>query len=99
MSKIPVNFEDGKMVFGLDLNEDGEKSVEGVLHLSEALQEAISRGEAVEGAKLVDFRFELTKMVLVIDTDKDGESLLELKIDLPEAFDEGQSLLLKKDEE
>jgi len=94
--KISVEFKDGNVEFGLDLNKDGEKSLSGVLYLNEALQEAIKRGKAIEGAKVVDFRFELTKMILVLDTDKDGEKLLEIKIDLAEAFDEGSSLISKK---
>lgn len=96
-NKIPVEFKDGMIVAGLDLDQDGEKSMELKLHMKEGLEEIINRGEAIPGAKLVDFKFEMTKMVLKIDSDKDGEPLLELKIDLAEAFAEGTSLF-KKDE-
>jgi len=95
MSKFDVSFEGGNVKFGMDLNEDGDKSIEATLHLSEALEEVIKRGTPIEGAKIVDFKFELTKMILVIDTDKDGEKLLELKLDLSEAFQEGTSLFKK----
>lgn len=88
MSKVKSEFVDGKFNLGVDLNEDGENSLNMKLNLNEAMQEAIKRGEAIEGAKLVDFKFELTKMVLILDTDKDGEPLLELVVDLPEVFDE-----------
>ncbi len=93
--KISTEFKDGTLIAGLDLNQDGEKSFDMKIHLNEALEEAIKRGEPIEGAKVVDFKFELTKMILVLDTDKDGEKLLELKIDLAEAFDEGTSLIKK----
>ena len=95
MSKFEVSFKEGNLCFGTDLNEDGKKSIDCKLHLNEALEEVIKRGDAIEGAKLVDFRFELTKLVLVIDTDKDGEKLFELVVDLAEAFEEGTSLFKK----
>ena len=84
------NFEvkDGKLSFGVDPNADGENVVSGNLHLSEAIQEAVDRGEAVEGVKVVDFSFNGSKLVLKVDSDKDGEVLLDLEIDLGEAFDE-----------
>ena len=95
MSKFDVIFKEGSLVFGLDLNEDEKKSISCKLHLNEGLEEIIKRGEPIEGAKVVDFRFELTKMILVLDTDKDGEKLFELEVDLAEAFEEGTSLFKK----
>lgn len=86
--KFNVKFEGEELVAGLDLNQDGEELLKLKLKVNEAIQEAISRGEAVEGVKLVDFSFQLTKMVLKLDTDKDGEHLLELEIDLAEVLDE-----------
>ena len=97
--KFDVKIEDSKVKLQLDTNADGQPVVSLNLHLSEALQEAVARGEAVEGAKVVDFKFELTKLVLKIDTDKDGEELLDLEIDLAEAFDEVSSAVSKKDAE
>lgn len=90
MSKFDVKAEDGALCLGIDLNEDGEKLMMAKLNVSEAIQEALQRGESieVEGAKVVGFKFELTKLKLMIDTDKDGEKLLELEIDLAEALDE-----------
>lgn len=92
-----LNFEvkDGNLEIGLDSNQDGEKSLKMKLYLSEALGEVMSRGDAVEGAKLVSLKFEFTKLKVQIDTDKDGEPLLELEIDLGEVFDEVQSLFKK----
>lgn len=95
MEKFSVEFKDGKLNFGVDSDQDGEKAIKGSVHLNEALMEAISRGDAVEGVKVVDFRFELTKMILEIDTDKDGEKVVELEIDLGEAFGEAQALFKK----
>ena len=91
-----TKIEEKNLVIGIDPNKDGEKVLNLKLNLSEALGEAMARGEAVEGAKLVDVKFEMTKLVLVLDTDKDGERLLEMELDLGEAFDEVQSLLKKK---
>lgn len=88
MSKFDVSVEGDVLVLGLDSNEDGEKVLEAKLHLNEALQEAFKKGDAVEGVKVVDFKFSLTKLTVSIDTDKDGEKLLELTIDLAEAIDE-----------
>lgn len=95
MSKASVNFENGKLVFGVDTNEDGENVLTGSLNLSEALQEAFSRGEAVEGVKVVEVKFELTKLKVILDTDKDGENLLELVIDLAEGIDEASGIFKK----
>lgn len=93
--KFDVKFENGNLSFGLDSNQDGQKSISGKLFLNEAIQEVIAKGTAIEGAKVVDFRFELTKMVLIIDTDKDGERLMELEIDLGESIDEATSAFKK----
>ena len=88
MGKFDVSAEDGALVFKVDLNEDGEPVVHGKLNFGEGIQEAFQRGEAIEGAKVVSFKFDLSKLVIAIDTDKDGEKLLELTIDLAEAIDE-----------
>ena len=96
MSKVDVKFKDGSIEFGVDLNQDGEKSVEAKLHLSEALQEVIKRGEKIEGAKVVDFDFSISGITLLLDTDKDGEKLFELKLNFSEAADEFSELFKKK---
>ena len=88
MSKVNFGIKDGSLEFAVDLNEDGEPSLKGKLNLGEAAEEAIKREGAVEGAKIVDFKFAFTKLTLKIDTDRDGENLLELEIDLGEAFQE-----------
>lgn len=93
--KMDIEFKDGVVKFGLDMNQDGEKSIEGELYLSEALQEAINRGEPIEGAKVVSMKFEGMKMVLVIDTDRDGQPLFKIKMNLPEVIDEGSGLIKK----
>lgn len=83
-----LKIEDGVVKYDLDTNNDGESSAKIQLHLSEAVQEAIAKGQSVEGAKVVEVKFELTKLKVVLDTDKDGEALLELEIDLAEVYDE-----------
>jgi len=98
MSKLNFDVKDGSLKVGVDSNEDGQNSLDLELSLSEAVGEALSRGEAVEGAKLVELKFELTTLVLKVDTDKDGEKLLDLKVDLGEAADEIKSLFIKKEE-
>lgn len=72
----------------IDTNKDGQPVVSMGLNLSEAIQEMIKRGTAVENVKVVGFKFMGTKMVLKLDTDKDGEHVLDLEIDLLEAADE-----------
>lgn len=96
MGKLSVKVEDGQLKFGVDANEDGQNSLTVKLHLSEMVQEMISRGGAVDGAKVVDFKFSGTKLTLKIDTDRDGEPLLELELDLAESFDEVASAVTKK---
>ena len=91
MSKLNQEIKDGKLLVGVDTNEDGENSLSMKLNLSEAVSEAIAKGEAVEGVKVVDFKFELTKLVIKLDTDKDGENVLELVVDIAESFDEIKS--------
>lgn len=88
MSKFDVKVEGEALAIGLDLNEDGEKLLEAKIHLPEAIQEILKKGEKLEGAKLVDFEFGIKGLKLTLDTDQDGEKLLELNIDLAEALDE-----------
>lgn len=88
MSKFDVKVEGEKLNIGLDLNEDGEKLLEASIHLPEAIQEILKKGEMVEGAKLVDFEFGLGGIKLSLDTDQDGEKLVEININLSEALDE-----------
>jgi len=97
MSKVNVEFKDGKFSFRVDADEDGDASVKGSVNISEAVQEIFSRGEAVEGEKFVKLKLELTKLLISIDTDRDGEKVLELEIDLGEAFSEAKGLFTKKD--
>jgi len=94
--KLKFEVKGGVLNLGVDADEDGEKSLEIKLHLTEAVQEAFDRGTPLEGAKLVDFKFEGTKLVLKLDTDKDGEALLEFEVNLAEAIDE---IFKKKDSE
>ena len=95
MSKADLKIEEGKLVVSADLNEDGQPVLTAKINLSEGLEEAFKKGEAVEGVKLVDVKFEMTKLKVVLDTDKDGEQLLELDIDLAEAFDEASGAFKK----
>ena len=87
--------EDGAVSFGVDSNKDGEKAISGKLNLGEAVQEAIEKGEAIEGLKVVDFKFGLTKLTFKIDTDRDGENVLEFSLDLGEVADEVKDLISK----
>lgn len=80
--------KDGNLEFGIDSNKDGINVISGKIMLSEAMQEAFSRGTAVEGVKSVSVKFDLTKLKIIVDTDKDGEALLVLEVDLAEAFKE-----------
>ena len=86
--KIDVKFVDGKVVFSIDPNKDGEPLAEGSLILDEAVGEAFRKGTKVDEAKTVDVEFSLSSLVVRVDTDRDGETLLELKINLGEALDE-----------
>lgn len=80
--------KDGNLEFGIDSNKDGKNVISGKIMLSEAMQEAFSKGTAVAGVKTVDVKFDLTKLKITVDTDRDGEPLLELEVDLAEAFKE-----------
>lgn len=96
MSKFLVGMEGSALKFGLDLDQDGQASIGGKLHLSEGIQELMQKGGAIEGAKVVEFKFEGTKAIVKLDTDRDGEPLLELELDLMESFDEVSGLVAKK---
>ena len=86
---VDLAVKDGALSLGVDSNRDGEKVVTLKLHLSEAVQEAFNRSEALEGVKLVSLSFTTDgKMALKLDTDKDGEELLTLTVDLSEVADE-----------
>lgn len=88
MGKFNASVEDGKIKLSADMNEDGEMSLDLMMSMSEAIQEAFSRSEAVDGVSLVDFGFEGGKLKVKIDSDKDGEALIELFLDLKEVMDE-----------
>ena len=88
MSKLDFKFKDKKLLIGIDSNEDGENSIDIELFLSEAFSEAMSRDQAIPGAKLVSLSFEDKKMKVVIDTDRDGEPLMIFRLDLAETFEE-----------
>ena len=102
MSKGNVKFEDGKLIAGLDTNEDGENVLTAKLNLNEGLQEALGRvlkgGEGekiVVDAKKVELEFGIGGLKLLVDTDGDGEKLLELDVSLTEAADEITSAIKK----
>lgn len=87
-SIMNFDIEGDKLNIDIDSNKDGEKVVRLTLNITEAIQEAVARGTAVDGAKIASFEFQGSKLVVAIDSDKDGEPLLALDIDLMEAFDE-----------
>lgn len=88
MSKTDFKIADNKLVASFDSNEDGEPVATLNLELNEAVQEAFSKGEKVEGVKVADVKFTGTQLVVTVDSDQDGENLLSLTIDLAEALDE-----------
>ncbi len=90
-----VSIKDGALNFHIDTNKDGQPLLVGKLNLSEGLEEIIKRGEAIENAKLVEFKVDLTKLVIKLDTDRDGEELLTLELDLTEGFDEASGFFKK----
>lgn len=94
--KPSIAIKDGALEVGLDTNGDGQNVVDLKLNISEAVSEAIAKGTAIEGHKVVNLKFEGTKLVIDIDSDKDGEPLLDVVVDLGEAFDEISGLVLKK---
>jgi hypothetical protein len=96
MSDVQIKFEGSTFTAGLDSDGDGVKSISFKLHLSEALEEAVSKfkkGDEVEpvevDVKALRLDFDGGLMKLVVDTDKDGEALLEVEANLLEAVDEG----------
>ena len=98
--KLEFKVEGGKISFAADLDQDGKKSIDGFVSLTEAMQEAFKRGESVEleGAKVASFKIELTpqpRVVIEIDTDKDGEKVMKLYVNFAESLDEAKSLLKK----
>lgn len=93
--KLSAEVSDGELKFAVDLNQDGQPFLVGGLVLSEALQEAIARGEPIEGAKVVEFKIEKSKLRLMLDSDKDGEKLFYLDLDLIESVDDVGSLFKK----
>lgn len=89
MSKYDVKIEDNKLKLGLDTDEDGVKSLMADVMLDEAIQEALKKGEAVEGEQMVKFSIsQLGEFKLLIDTDKDGEISGEITLNIMEALNE-----------
>lgn len=80
--------DDGNLEISSDFNQDGEKSLKLVVYLSESIQELIARGEAIEGEKVVKYKFGLDGVEISLDTDKDGEKSLDFKLNLRESLDE-----------
>jgi len=72
MSKGSVKFEEGKLLAGLDTNEDGENVLTFKMNLNESIQEALaklSKGEStkiVVDAKKVELDFGLNGMKLTV---------------------------------
>ena len=92
-SVIDFDFSAKEVNLAVDSNKDGQHVVKMKLNISEAIAEAIQRGEPVEGAKLADFRFDGSKAYVAIDTDLDSEKLIEIEIDLMEVVDEVKDLV------
>lgn len=88
MSDVKMEFKENKFEFGLDSDNDGVKSLEGVLNLSEVVAEAFKKGTKVEGVKTASIEFSGMEVHIKIDTDKDGEPAFIFKANLPEGFDE-----------
>lgn len=101
MSKGNVKYKDGKLVAGLDTNEDGENLLTLKLNVNEAIQEALdklSKGEESKVAldvKKVELEFGVGGMKLKVDTDQDGEHVLEVDLSFSEAIDEVTSAIKK----
>ncbi len=94
MGKVSYTVKDQELNLAVDLNEDGEPSVEMKLNINEGIQEAMRTGKPVEGVKVASMKFEGTKLVLVLDTDQDGEPVASMKIDMIESIDEAKDLVL-----
>lgn len=97
--KLSYEIKGSDLIIGIDPNQDGQNVLTMKISLTEALGEAMSRGDAVEGVSAVKMSFSGSIMKIVIDTDKDGENLMELELDLAEAFDEVTSAFKKDDSE
>ena len=102
MSKASIKFEDGKLVAGLDMNEDGQNSISIKMSMNEALQEgmaALKKGEKKEvtvEAKAVKLVFVDGKIAVSVDTDRDGEELLSVAVDMTESVEEIASAVFGK---
>lgn len=94
--KPSIEVKDGSLHVGIDTNADGQNVADLKLNISEAVGEAFAKGQEIEGAKVVSFKFDGPKLVLKIDSDKDGQALLEVVVDLGEAYDEVNAALQKK---
>lgn len=85
---VDYKVQDGAIAVTYDKDEDGIPSAEAKLHLSEAIAEALKRGEAVEGVGKFKFAMNGTRLVVELDTDQDGEKSFEIALDLAEAANE-----------
>ena len=94
MSKGSVKIEEGKIIVGLDVNEDGENSLTLKVNINETISEALHKAKKGEETtidltgKKVELKFGIGGMKLVVDTDQDGEPSIELDLSLMEAFEE-----------
>ena len=94
VKKLPVSIDGSSVNVGLDLDQDGQKSLNIKINLKEVYEELLAKGEAKIEVKTLTVKMDGMKMNLLVDTDKDGEPVIEACIDLPEAFNE--AITLKK---
>lgn len=103
MSKANVEFKEGVLVAGVDMNEDGENMISLKVNMKEAMEEAfakLKKGESssvVLDVKKVELKFDMSGMKLLVDTNQDGEAAIELEVSLTETVDEVGSIFKKEE--
>lgn len=102
MSKGSLELKDGKLVAGLDTNEDGQQSVGLEIAVGESIKEALAalkKGDVKEvkvEVKTLTYTLDGDRLNVSVDSDKDGEASLTAFVDFSESFEEIAEGIFKK---
>ena len=89
--RFGLSVDKGMVVLGVDLNQDGDKSMTLTVSLDEAFEEVFQRKD--QGKLKFSHDIEGTSLVVKLDTDGDGEPVVVLRVKLLELIAEGRKLV------
>lgn len=78
---------------GVDLNQDGQNSLQVSVNINEAIQEIFSRSNEKGVTPKVATKIDGTNLVVTVDSDQDGENVATVVLNVLELITEGKKLL------